>query len=264
MRERTRILSRYVIGEIEKELRKMHEEYYVIFKILLETGMPLENIPSLLVSDISGDKIVYAPSHKNVTRCECISVQLQKEIKDYVKDMGKSSHDLAFTALKSPEHIFPLRNFQNALTRASENIALEQPVTALSIRKTYIYGLYIKTHDIFEVYSRTNCRSVRDVMDYFCLDIPEPKGDYLSARDIKFPEDYTTKVQTVNEHFSRTFNDTKQSLCDCHNMPQIYYNELDHLLNSIESALERFDVATSDPDILFNIYSETIGRNINE
>ena len=92
MRERTRILSKYVIGEIEKELRKMHEEYYVIFKILLETGMPLENIPSLLVSDISGDKIVYVPSHKNVTRCECISEQLQKEIKDYVKEIHDRSY----------------------------------------------------------------------------------------------------------------------------------------------------------------------------
>lgn len=253
MREKTKPISnKQTIELIGEELTKMYESYGIIYHLLLETGMPLENIPTLTVKDISDKVIVFTPSHKNVVRSEYISPTLHKRIKAYIAD--KDSDALAFFAIKDPTKPFPIRNFQKALTRVSKTLALEQPVTALAIRKTYILNVYLREHNYQKIYTLTNCRSVKGVLEYLNLDVPTPENKYLKGYTVKEALIENNVTQRTLTHVNKVLREIQERISTNKSLSYEYCEEAMHLNASIEDALSRFESLSDNAPILKDLY----------
>ena len=253
MREKTiPISNKRTVELIGEELTKMYESYGIIFYLLLETGMPLENIPTIKVKDISDRVIVFTPSHKNVVRSEYISTALHKRIKAYIAD--KDPEAPAFYAIKDASKPFPLRNFQKALSRVSKYLALEQPVTALSIRKTYLLNVFLREHNYQKIYALTNCRSIKSVLEYLNLDVPAPENKYLSGYTVKEALIEDKVNQRTLTHVNKVLEEIQERINSDKGLSYEYCEEVMHLNTSIEEALSRFESLSDNTPVLKDLY----------
>lgn len=251
------IQNKQLLDSVAKELRNMNEQYYLIFQLILETGMPLEAVPLLKVVDIKNNPITFIPSHKYVIRSEYVSAQLSKNLKAFAGDRNDDA--LAFYALKDDSKPFPIRNFQKALIRASELNGLSQSITALALRKTYILNVYLKEHNYNKIYALTECRSIKGVLEYLNLEVPTPDNKYLSG--------YTIKEALLNEKLaSKTLKHTQKVLSEVvknveennASLSYEYCSEVLKLRNDIEAALTRFEDLTENPQTLKEMYAEKL------
>lgn len=247
------IQNKQLLDSISKELKNMNEQYSLIFQLILETGMPLEAIPKLTVKDITNNPISFLPSHKYVTRSEYISPQLAKSLKVFA---GSRNEDCpAFYALKDETKAFPIRNFQKALLRASELLSLEQPITALAIRKTYILNVFLKEHNYNKIYALTECRSVKSVLEYLNLEVPTPDNKYLSGYTVKEAIISDKMVSKTLKHVTKVLSAINTNFDEkSMSLSYEYCSETMKLLNDIESALTRFEDLIDNPSALKGLY----------
>ena len=253
----TPIQSKQLLDSVASELKNMNEQYYLIFNLILETGIPLECISLLKVSDIKNNPISFTPSHKFVSRSEYLSPSLTKNLKTFAGD--RNDDELAFYALKDPSKPFPTRNFQKALIRASEFLSLERPISVLALRKTYILNVFLKENNYNKIYALTECRSVKGVLEYLNLEVPEPDNKYLSGYTIK---DALVKEKTASKVFKRATkvlgavsDEVEKNNNSC---SYEYCSEVMKLLTDIDQALTRFENLTDNPKALKSLYGEKV------
>lgn len=236
----TPITSEYIIDLVAADIRKKRECYYIIFWLILETGITLANIPKLKVKDIKGTTISFHPVHKRVLRVENISPKLQEEIKEYIK--GKNDEDLAFTAYSDNTKPLFERGFQKALTAASDFYNISPPVTSERLRRTYIYNLLIKEHNIEKIRSITGCRSIREVYEYLSLPLPNSKNaerlESYSQRDAILKE---RLLEKTTDHFTSVIKSIEVELAVPDRADIKYIDDAMKLLSDINNRLSDFE-----------------------
>ncbi len=236
----TPITSEYIIDLVADNIRKKRECYYIILRLILETGITLTNIPKLKVKDIKGETISFNPVHKYVTRVEKLSPELQEEIAEYTK--GKGDDDLAFTAYRDNTKPLFERGFQKALTAASEFYNIEPPVTSERLRRTYIYNLLVKEHDLDKIRSITGCRSPKEVYEYLSLPLPKSKNaerlESYSQRDALLKEKL---IEKTAEHFSSVMKSIEVELSVPDRADVEYIDNTMRLLSDINNRLSDFE-----------------------
>lgn len=246
------IQSKQLLDTLALELRKKDESYYLISQLILETGMPLENIPKLTIKDITNNPISFQPSHKYVVRSEYISQQLLKSLKSYAGDKEESA--LAFHTLRDEGKPFPIQNFKQALTAVSKKLGLEPPINTLTLRKTYILNIFLKEHNYQKIYALTGCRSIKAVYSYLNLEAPAPDNKNLSGYTIKDAIRENKTLSKVQKHCEKVFNAIEDNFSSENGLSYEYCSEVMKLANDIDNALTRFEDLTGSPSVLKELY----------
>ena len=252
----TPIQNKQLLESVSTELRNMNEQYYLIFQLILETGMPLEAIPLLKIKDIKESPISFMPSHKYVIRSEYLSQQLLKSLRAFAGTRNDDSP--AFHALKDELKPFPVRNFQKALLRVSEILTLDPPITALALRKTYILNVFLKEHNYNKIYALTECRSVKSVLEYLNLEVPKPDNKYLSGYTVKEALIKEKLVSKALKHSTKVLSETEKLIAD---NPQISYEQCQEILKmttDIENSLTRYEDLANNPTALKDLYNSKL------
>ena len=251
----TPIQNKQLLDTVANELKNMNEAYYLIYCLILETGMPLEFVPTLKIKDIKNSPITFTPSHKTVRRSEFISPALLKNLKAFAGERDDDS--LAFTAFTDTTKAFPIRNFQKALIRASEICGLEQPITALALRKTYILNVFLRERNYNKIYALTKCRSIKQVYDYLNLEAPEPDNAYLSSHTVK---DVLAREKTISKtlkHTTKVLSAIESNIENEQGLSYEYCQEAMKLSSDIEAALTRFEDLINNPSALKDLYDRS-------
>ncbi len=237
------ITSEYTLNMISQDLKKKRYSYYIIFWLIVETGIPLENISKLTCADISGENVTFNPVHKDVVRKENLSPRLQDDIKELIKD--KKPDDYAFTSKKDTSKPMFIRCFQKALEKTSSFYNLEPPVTATTLRKTYIYHLLTREHNLEKIFAITKCRSKKAIYEYLELEPPEqpnPDAKRMTSYDARDAIIHEKMIEKTAEHFQKVMSTMKTELEIPSKTSVCYTAEAMKVLNEINSSLSRFEV----------------------
>jgi len=251
------IQNRQLLNSIAEELNKKNEQYYLIFQLILETGMPLECIPQLTISDIKSNPLSFTPTHKFIVRKEYISETLSRHLIAYAGNRDDDA--LAFHSIRDENKRFPLRNFQRALDYTTKILSLDQTITVLAIRKTYLLNLFLKSHDYHKIYALTDCRSVRDVLEYLNLGTSELGDTRQSSYTIKESLINKNLVEKTIEHSFQVLSEISKNIKENDiNLPSEYFAEVLKQTTDIEASLTRFEDISNNSNTLKDIYTKKV------
>lgn len=165
------VTSQNVLDDVSAELRKAQESYYIIFHIILSSGMPLNRVVQLKVKDLYlKPYITYLSRHNTTTFKISIPLKLQRDIKNYLK--GKPSDSFAFIGIRSDKPLLPTA-FQKALQVTSERLKVSPAITSTSLRKTFIYNTIVADGDYKRAMKYLCALSKNQVHDYLGVDFPK-------------------------------------------------------------------------------------------
>ncbi len=251
------ILDNYTLNLVGNDLILKNEAYYIIFRILLETGMPLEEVFKLRICDINKNAITFSPAHKGYLRTEKLTADTQEAIRSYIN--GKADEELAFPSKADPNKPIFIRSFQNALAETSKRLGLTPPISATSLRKTFIYNLYIKTHDTKKIYKITGIRSINQLYEYLGISAP-PSEEGTERMSSKNP--YNILVgEGIIDSTKKNTNITLDKICESLKTPEYvtfaYCKEALILAHSIEKALARFNAISGDNSLSKDIHKKS-------
>ncbi len=164
------ITSANTIRLLGEDLRAQQEDYYLIYRLILETGIPLSSLLDLTVNDLKDKKEIEVLSSRkyNTTRLAPLSRTLQKDLKAFLN--GRSGHEYVFTSRFTGDKLHP-STFKTALKFLSTRHGLEPPVTVLVLTRTYAYNQYLK--DPSTVITRSPESKYAGAAEYFGLDFSE-------------------------------------------------------------------------------------------
>ena len=164
------LTSPSILEALALDLRKQQESYYLISQIILETGMPLNRVVKLRVSDIKNKpKLKYDSRHNTYVFEVPISLRLQRDIHRFTKNMADDTY--AFMGARSDKPMIPTA-FQYALASASERIGAEPAITSSSLRKTFIYNTVLSDGNYVRAAHYTHSSGPKEVTDYLGV-VPE-------------------------------------------------------------------------------------------
>lgn len=165
------ITSEQTINSLSAEIRKLQESYYLIFHIILESGMPLNRVIKLKVKDLyRKPKLEYASRHNTSVFKVAISLRLQRDIMNYLK--GRPLDSFAFVGVRSDKPMMPTA-FQYALQAVSEKLGIEPAVTSTSLRKTFIYNTVVSDGNYVRAAQFTHSKGPKGVVEYLGIGVPD-------------------------------------------------------------------------------------------
>lgn len=252
------ITDKYTLETIAKDLKSKSEAYYIMFKILLDTGMPLDELAKMRVCDINKNAITFMPIHKGNLRTEPLSESTQEDIRNYVKD--KQQGDFAFPSKSNPQKPMFIRSFQYALLESSRTYGIEPPVSATSLKKTYIYNLFMETHDTKKIYKITGIRSLVQLYEFFGIEAPPLKGDDETNHSSRTPYNILVGenlAENTKEHFNEVFDKLTDTLRNPQQSSKAYCYEALAMINQVEKALGRFENLSEDLHVAKTLYKKS-------
>lgn len=239
------ITNNMTIALVEKQLKEVNPAYYIIFELMLETGIPLSTCCELKCCDIDKNAVTFHPTHKHVTRTEPISDKLQKEISQYLD--GRNDMSYAFHQKNAPDKHLHYRTFLGCLESICEKCNINPVITSQTIRKTYIYRLFITGNNIEKIFALTGIKNIKEIYNYLGLPLPELKDkEYFSRDSLKdqiIRDDLISKTKVLTDEtldqMASSINYTSVSSYD-------YCRESMRLLTSINEAITIFNDETKN------------------
>lgn len=237
------ITNNLTIELVLKKLNEANPAYNIIFRLMLETGMPLSSCVELKCCDINKNAVTFKPTHKQVVRTEPLSEELQKDIAKYLGGKGDMSY--AFVQKNNTSKHMHYRAFLGALETICESLNIMPTITSQTIRKTYIYKLFISGNNVEKIYSLTDCRSIRQIYDYLGLPLPEQKDrEYYqkeSIRDVLVKEKLVEQTKATAES---TLSKMIENLDYTKAVSYDYCREVMRCISTINEAITLFNDET--------------------
>lgn len=151
------IKSKQLLTAIGTQLSQEGIEFYVLYHSILNTGWISKHLLALTIEEYI-EKIYNGYSFNRFRDLgECISVMTR----------DKKNSDLMFTTGGIPITNIKLRNVFDVIESKLPN---GMSLTVTSLRQTYFYNLWLKTHDIDLVRREAGRRTVRETYEY--IDVP--------------------------------------------------------------------------------------------
>ncbi len=251
------VIDKQLLEQIGLDLQRKNDAYYIIFRIEIDTGMPLDEIPKLRICDINKNAITFSSIHKHQLRTEALTEETQQCIRQYC--LNKKEGDLAFPSKADSTKPLSMKAFQAALKQSSEKLGCEPPMTSLSLKKTFIYNLYMRTHSTKKVYQITGVRSLQQLYTYLGIKEPPMRQDgqqrYSTSnpRDILMGEDIAAKTR---RHVNSVIDVIQQRLTD--GMASYgFCQEALTMLRSIENATARFEAISDNEKLTDSIHRKS-------
>jgi len=158
-------------------LRERNFRNYLLFRIGVNLGLPVQDLLKLRVEDLLGKKVFGAGD------CQIeIGESLQEEIKRYVE--GRTSGYLFLSVQGKPLSRFQLYGI---LKNTADAVGFSEPVGAMTLRKTFAYWAYKNRQIYLPLLSKyLNHHTVQHTLRYIDIDEGEKaKSDiFLSAMDL--------------------------------------------------------------------------------
>ncbi len=230
------ITSPVLLELIAKELRSMYEGYYLVFKIMIETGYNLNGLLKCKVRDLKDKSTLSVPTSRKSNYLEDIPIseELQKDLKNYLEDFDED--DYAFTSRFTGKKLH-VGTIKKALLSVSKHHGIDPPLTVASIAKTYKYnevlnGNYVRKHSKY---------SFETLYKTLGLEIPEDDDEYLKHGRVKttyYKEDmlrkFRERVETVFDTISRNTERPDRVTTE-------YLLRVLDLLTTIDTAINEFN-----------------------
>lgn len=136
------------IHAIQDYLKKNNYRNYIMFEIGIYIGIRISDILNIKVKDINGKSNLKLREIKtNKEKLMPIPVHLQKEISKYIYQSNLNDNEYIFKSVK--KKIKPITRIQayNILKKVANKYNLEN-IGTHTLRKTFGYHFYKKTHDV--------------------------------------------------------------------------------------------------------------------
>lgn len=134
------------LASYKEVLLHLDHKYYIMFEIGIGTGMQLQDILKLKISDVlDKDELVVSIGTKRVLRQYKFSDELKSIIRDYCMD---KNHDSLLIPVTREQAYRVLKSAGNSIGLAS--------IGAQTMRKTFAYKYYKETNDIYYLQNMFN------------------------------------------------------------------------------------------------------------
>lgn len=158
------------VRDIGNYLRVKNEKYYIMYLIGVQSGLRVSDILNLRVKDIQelcNRKITEKKTSKK--RYLYLNKKAEKEVEQYIKDNSLSSDDFLIRSRKKDKdgNYQPITRTQayRVLREAGESFGVSNLGTH-TMRKTFGYHYYQKTHDIVTLMQIFNHSSQQITLKY--------------------------------------------------------------------------------------------------
>jgi integrase len=139
------IRSRAKIEEIKKLLKEESERDYFLFVMGINCGLRISDMLKLKVGDVRGKQYIKIKEGKtDKFKRFRINAALQKEINNYTE--GMADEDYLFPSRKGDKPITRVQAYR-ILNKVAKKVGLEE-IGTHTLRKTFGYHFYKKTHDV--------------------------------------------------------------------------------------------------------------------
>ena len=191
------ITSESTLYALYDALNDISPVYGMMAKIIVETGIPFNQLSFFKKSDLSGKKsITYESKMPNHNYKIDFSDETLAAIKDFLA--GLKNDDFAFPGTFTGEPV-SLASFRKALGSASKKLGLSEDVTYKTLRKTFIYHLVEADGDYSRAKYFMGAASIKHVMAFIGV-IPTDKLDVNIDSQIKYNDKHDIYKKFTDYH----------------------------------------------------------------
>ena len=222
-------------------LRKYGDKYYIMFEIGIGTGMQLLDILKMHIRDIKGkDELVALIGVHKVPVTFKFSDELKEIIASYVKD--KDDDDVLVTGFEKSKTVVSREQVYRVFKNAGSEVGISS-IGAQTMRKTFAWRYFKENGDIAYLQTlfshATPSITYRFIGEKPNLEIVFKKN---SAKENSISRALLYKdgngAKRLNAIMT-TLEEVKQGLDNPAN-PDIYYGQVDTLLNELELLLDNY------------------------
>lgn len=144
------------IERIKDYLKEKNERDYILFMVGIYSGIRISDYLQLKVRDVSGDHIDIVERKTGKTKHFAINPRLKKALKHYIRDNELKEYDYLFPSRKRSRvngvQVAPIQRKAawEIISQAGKHIGLSN-LGSHSMRKTFGYHFYKKTHDVVKL-----------------------------------------------------------------------------------------------------------------
>lgn len=216
--------------------------YYLIYRIMIETGMPSTHLLKLKVKDVRG--LTTLTINKHYTRTDApksrdveLSDTLAEEIDEYIK--YKTDEDLFLSRPGTDNTPIALTSLQKYIMDAATACNADG-ISLMSLKKTYIFNRLEVSKDINKLRAEFGFKSKRELFEYLGLDL---------NNDAHIPSIDLSKLSLCKEKLDSTLKDIER--CAATGDYNLAYS------SAVATYLQRLIVA-SEEFITTTSFNETI------
>ncbi|MBQ5445945.1 MAG: tyrosine-type recombinase/integrase [Lachnospiraceae bacterium] len=230
------------LNKFENALRELDEKYYIMFELGIGTGLLLQDILKLKVSDVSNKTSidVYIGVH-SVKRTFEIPEGLQHSINNFVAD--KEDNDFLITGHAGSKTPLSREQAYRVFKAVGKKVGLSA-LGAQTMRKTFAWRYYKSTNDITYLQQLFNHASPAITFRY----IGEKPNIEVALRKLTSEENERSRYLLYANDSGRTRLNSAinrlTSIKDKFNDPcnaDSFYGCVDCLLEELETLLDNFD-----------------------
>ena len=241
------ITSKTVEDQIGAALKAHDIRVYLIYCLSIETGIPFKYIFTFTVSDLLNKSEIINPKSSDSKKMP-ISLSLQYELDDYL--FGKKPESLAFPSLKDEYNPIRTSTVQSIFDAITKELGIPH-MSLNSLRKTYLYHLYIKSGDIGAVLKESSMTNAAEAFAFLGLNLDGTPIENLSST-APIPQMPTpgvsvcspSGIEKINSQFSHLMSYSCAVLRDENTSPILkdeiatFLSEVSHCLNKHAMNLE--------------------------
>lgn len=146
------------------------EKFYLIYRIVIETGISYKALFELKVKDIPNPPSFPHYIHIDGTNNRPLSSDLEKRILKYID--GRDEEEYFIYSFKNRRKKFNKSTFYTTFKKVLCNFHLENEYSPISLRKTYAYHIFLEVKDPFVMRRLLKFNSIERVYDYFGIELP--------------------------------------------------------------------------------------------
>lgn len=225
---------------LAEALLAMGESFYLIYSIVIETGISFKALFDLKVGDIPNPPSFPHYIHIEGAEDRPLSPKLQEHILAYID--GRNADEYFIAPFNNSGEKFNLSSFYTAFKRVLAGFHLENEYSPMSLRKTYAYHIFLEIEDPFLMRKLLKLNSVEAVYNYFGFEPPA----HLRKNRLSFTKkslEYQLFLLQKNEEQAeqlfyalKSFSQITQDIADP-SKKQDLLKDSDELLQDIDSLL---------------------------
>ena len=141
------------IERMKDYLYQRNERDYILFMFGIYSGMRVSDILPLKVRQVQGEEIYIVERKTKKTKSFAINPKLKKALRHYIQENSLNEYDYLFPSRKrNKKNGIQITHIQRGtawsiINKAGKHVGLAR-IGTHSMRKTFGYHFYMKTHDV--------------------------------------------------------------------------------------------------------------------
>lgn len=229
------ITSLVVEKNLGYEIKEESVSYYLLYRIMIETGISFSQVRLLKVSSFREQSSITYTTRTGSLCKEAFSEDTIATIRDYIAD--KSNDDYMFVN-KFNNSPVGATNFKRILDKYAKKIQYPYPVNMAVLKRTYFFHLLERTDDINSYKKRFNLRLDKEIFDYLGID-SYPHKILVWSKNVYNLHYENTDIEQLKEEFN-SFLSSLEYIYKEDTLPDVVYKESCSTLNLITQSLQEY------------------------